>query len=97
MLIPDDTKDELFYQLVWYSNFFKKENLVSEKCAFFLTFLNFSFFLVSWTFWDKLIFDSFHVGLAVCSPVDYVEYFPCQKENEHLGSLPSGHFLNLEV
>lgn len=27
------------------------------------------------------MFDSFHVGLAVCSPVDYIEDFLCQKEN----------------
>lgn len=58
MLIPDDTLDELFYQLVWYRNFLKKENSVPEKCDFFFPF--------------STLTPSTH--LAVCSPVDCVEY-----------------------
>lgn len=65
------TLDKLFYQLVWYSNFLK-ENLGPSKVIFFSPFS--AYFLISVVLWDKLMFDSFRMDLAICSPYEHVGY-----------------------
>lgn len=88
LLVPAGSGGELLHQLTWYSNLLKNKTWSWKRVLWFFNFPLFFFVvffpLVSLNFWDKLMFDSLHVGLAVCSSVDYVEYFPSQKRKQTL-------------